>query len=68
MTDAELLAQVEGAIQAILAGAQSYQIGDRRFTKADIAVLKAWRDELRGRIEASGHTYYKRLPFTFVRS
>lgn len=46
MTDAEMLEQVEAAIQAILTGGQSYKIGQREFTKADLKTLFDKQKEL----------------------
>lgn len=44
--DKELLAQVKQAISAILNGAQSYTIGSRSLSRADLKSLLDWRDEL----------------------
>lgn len=44
--DKELLAQVKEAITAILSGAQSYTIGTRSLSRADLKALLEWRDEL----------------------
>ena len=43
---AEMLEQVNSAISAVLAGGQSYKIGSRSLTRADLAQLKAIRDDL----------------------
>ena len=45
-TLAEQLAQVNAAITAVLAGGQSYRLGSRSVTRADLAMLKALRDDL----------------------
>ena len=42
----EQLAQVNAAIAAVLAGGQSYRLGSRSVTRADLAALKALRDDL----------------------
>ena len=42
---AEMLEQVNSAIAAVLAGGQSYKIGSRSLTRADLSQLKAIRDE-----------------------
>lgn len=42
----EQLAQVNAAITAVLAGGQSYRLGSRSVTRADLAMLKALRDDL----------------------
>lgn len=47
MTAAEMLAQVNTAITTVLCGGQSYKIGSRSLTRADLAMLKScgttWR-------------------------
>lgn len=45
-TLAEQLAQVNAAIAAVLAGGQSYRLGNQSVTRADLAALKALRDDL----------------------
>ena len=42
----EQLAQVNVAIAAVLAGGQSYRLGNQSVTRADLAALKALRDDL----------------------
>lgn len=60
---AELLEQVNAAISTVLAGGQSYKIGSRAMTRADLAMLKAMRDDLEAQLSASdsgnllGRTY-----------
>ena len=44
--DKELLAEVKQAISTILNGAQSYTIGSRSLSRADLKSLLDWRDEL----------------------
>ena len=46
LTLEEQLARVNTAIAAVLAGGQSYQIGSRSLTRADLAQLRALRDDL----------------------
>ena len=48
---AEMLEQVNSAISAVLAG-QSYKIGSRSLTRADLAQLKAIRDDLEAQIDS----------------
>lgn len=48
-----LLEQVEAAISAILAGGQSYKIGSRSLTRADLAELKTMREDLKAQICAA---------------
>ena len=57
MTAAEMLAQVNTAITTVLCGGQSYKIGSRSLTRADLAMLKSMRDDLEAQLaaEESGH-------------
>ena len=56
MTAAEMLAQVNTAITTVLCGGQSYKIGSRSLTRADLAMLKSMRDDLEAQLanEESG--------------
>ena len=60
---AEMLEQVNNAITAVLSGGQSYKIGSRQLTRADLAMLKAMRDDLEAQVAAEtpgsllDHTY-----------
>lgn len=47
---AEMLEQVNAAISAVLVGGQSYKIGSRSLTRADLSMLKAMRDDLEAQI------------------
>ena len=49
---AELLEQVNKAITTVLLGGQSYRIGSRQLTRADLAQLKAIRDDLEAQIDS----------------
>ena len=49
-----LLEQVNQAIAAVLAGGQSYRIGSRQLTRADLSMLKTLRDDLEAQLEAGG--------------
>lgn len=51
-TPAELLAEVNKAIQAVLIGGQSYKIGSRSLTRADLNLLLATRNDLTAQIAA----------------
>ena len=59
----ELLGQVNAAIKTILVGGQSYKIGSRSLTRADLAMPKSLRDDLEAQIAADdsgpllGRTY-----------
>lgn len=50
MKPAEMLAQVNSAIVAIMAGGQSYKIGSRSLTRADLATLRSMRDDLEAQL------------------
>lgn len=63
-TTAEMLEQVNKAISAVLAGGQSYKIGSRSLTRADLAQLKAIRDDLEVRIDSGESAHL--LDRTFV--
>lgn len=52
-TNEEKLAEVNAAISAVLAGGQSYTIGSRSLTRADLANLRTMRDELEAVISGS---------------
>lgn len=47
---AEMLAQVNEAITAVLCGGQSYKIGSRSLTRADLALLRSMREDLEAQI------------------
>lgn len=63
MEPAKLLEQVNAAITTVLAGGQSYKIGSRSLTRADLAMLKSMRDDLEAQVSAAdtgpllGRTY-----------
>jgi len=48
----EELADVKAAIKMILGGAQSYTIGSRSLTRANLAELRKWQKELEDEIDA----------------
>ena len=57
MTIQEQLDQVNGAISAILAGAQEYRIGTRSLRRADLQVLFAERKRLEAAVaDENGHS------------
>lgn len=64
MTVKEQLAEINKAIYAVLAGGQSYTIGSRSLTRADLGLLKQMREELEAESvrDASSHL----LDNTFV--
>lgn len=49
---AEMLKQINAAITAVLSGGQSYKIGSRSLTRADLSTLQAMRAELEAQITA----------------
>lgn len=54
ITAAEQLAEVTTAITSILTGGQSYKIGSRSLTRADLAELRAMKKELEQEVAAEG--------------
>ena len=50
MTTAEELAEINGAISAILGGAQEYAIGTRRLRRADLGQLLTERRRLESKL------------------
>lgn len=55
-TPQQRLAEVNKAIQAVLLGGQSYKIGSRSLTRADLALLRAMRDDLEAEIANEEHS------------
>ena len=56
-TPAQMLTEVNKAIQAILIGGQSYKIRSRALTRADLALLRDMQNDLKAQVaseEASG--------------
>lgn len=64
MKPAEMLEQVNKAIAAVLVGGQSYKIGSRSLTRADLSMLKSMRDDLEARVAAGTPSHL--LDRTFV--
>ena len=54
MRAAEMLQQVNEAITKVLIGGQSYQIGSRKLTRADLSMLRAMKKELQAEVNAEG--------------
>lgn len=54
LSSSELLTEVNRAIYKILVGGQSYQIGSRKLTRADLAQLRAMKTELEAEVAANG--------------
>ena len=51
-TLAQRLLEVDTAIHAVLLGGQSYKLGTRSVTRADLALLRQMRDDLEAQISA----------------
>ena len=51
----EMLKSVNGAIYAITVGGQSYKIGSRSLTRADLKQLYAMKNDLMGQIAAENN-------------
>ncbi|MBQ9090928.1 MAG: peptidylprolyl isomerase [Anaerotignum sp.] len=56
----ELLVEVEKAIGKILSGGQSYRIGTRSVTRADLSTLISMRDMLKAEAEQSDAGFFGR--------
>lgn len=52
----EQLKAVNDAIYKIMVGGQSYKIGTKQLTRADLSELRKMRDQLRAEIVAEGDT------------
>lgn len=60
----EMLTEVNNAIYAVLVGGQSYKIGTRQLSRADLNLLYNMRNDLTAQIAAEGSTSL--LDDTFV--
>ena len=63
-TAGEMLGEVNNAIYAVLVGGQSYKIGTRQMTRADLDLLYKMRNDLTAQIQAEGGNHL--LDDTFV--
>lgn len=54
LTASHMLSQVNQAIMNIMVGGQSYQIGSRKLTRADLSTLRAMKKELEAQGNAEG--------------
>ncbi len=50
-TVAQRLLEVDTAIHAVLFGGQSYKLGTRSVTRADLALLRQMRDDLAAQLQ-----------------
>ena len=56
ITAAEMLQQLNEAITNVLVGGQSYQIGSRKLTRADLSMLRTLKKELQAEVSAEGES------------
>lgn len=56
ITAVEMLQQVNEAITNVLVGGQSYQIGSRKLTRADLSMLRTLKKELQAEVSAEGES------------
>ena len=56
MSNADLLTEVNMAIQKICIGGQSYQIGTKRLTRADLTQLYKMRNDLTAALQVEENT------------
>lgn len=54
LTASQMLSQVNQAIMNIMVGGQSYQIGSRKLTRADLSTLRTIKKELEAQVNAEG--------------
>ena len=54
LTASQMLSQVNQAIMNIMVGGQSYQIGSRKLTRADLSTLRAMKKELESLVNEEG--------------
>lgn len=54
ITTQQMLEEVKKAIFAVLVGGQSYKIGSRQLTRADLTRLQAMKKELEAEINSEG--------------
>ena len=59
MTKEQQLAEVNKAIYAVLAGGQSYSIGSRSLTRADLSLLKQMREELEAELTRDNSSHLR---------
>lgn len=52
LSTGDMLNEVDKAIQKILVGGQSYKIGSRSLTRADLNMLYAMKNDLTGQLAA----------------
>ena len=55
-TPATMLEEVNKAIQAVLVGGQSYKIGSRSLTRADLALLRSMQSDLMAQVASENNS------------
>jgi hypothetical protein len=55
-TAAEMLKEVNNAIYSVLVGGQSYKIGTRQLTRADLSLLRDMQNDLTAQLAADNQT------------
>lgn len=53
-TATEMLGEVNNAIYTVLVGGQSYKIGTRQLTRADLNLLYKMKNDLMAQVQAEG--------------
>lgn len=53
----QMLAEVNKAIQSILVGGQSYKIGSRSLTRADLSLLRDMQNDLQAQVASENHSH-----------
>lgn len=51
------LSEVNKAIHAVLLGGQSYKLGSRSVTRADLALLRSMRDDLEAQLTSGENSH-----------
>ena len=57
------VAQIDAAITAVINGGQSYKIGDRTFTRADLEILQKLRKDAVATERVDGKKIFQRVRF-----
>ena len=55
LTPQQMLSEVNKAIYSVMVGGQSYKIGSRSLTRADLNSLRSLKTELAAEVESSGN-------------
>lgn len=63
----QLLAKVRAAIESVLTGGQAYQIGEREFTRANLAELREWETRLKFQVYREGQALKGESPNLKIR-